>query len=65
MNNPNHNKRKSRRPLVSSDVLGCIIQAIVNDIKDRQGLRNVWREIKPVARKEIMNKWASFIQPWL
>lgn len=49
-------------PVDMDQAIRGAIQAIIEDISDRRGLKHEWRQIDPDIRDEIMQEWRQLIE---
>lgn len=41
-----------------------VVNAIIDDLADRRGLRQSWEEIDPDTQREIQAKWTALVIQW-
>lgn len=42
-----------------------VVRAILDDLTDRRGLRQVWNSIDPEGQREVMDRWDELLAPLL
>jgi hypothetical protein len=48
--------------MMPRDVCDEVVDAILNDLTDRKGLRHVWEDIDEDTQNEIKETWAAIIR---